>query len=662
MNVIWVYRRLRSMSIGEILWRVKCLGWQIWARINYKRWDRKYKRQQADSTRILEMLAKVNFYGLSDVKPDDVPNEWKQRTKDAADKLLKHNYQLFAVEHIDLGDEIDFNLELKNNIKTPLEFAPWMDYRNVSLYGDYKYYWELSRLQHLVTLAKSYHLTGDIKYASEVESQLLVFDKQNPYLQGVNWIMPMETAIRLVSLVWIVAFLRDYLENKQDVCGLLERLILSHVDYTAANYAAYSSANNHLIGEAAGVFIAALCFSDLKGMESHRKKAYDILCREIDLQHHKDGVNKEQAVHYQEFSINFFLYSGLLGRGNGIEFPESYWDILEKSIDFVCSISDGDCHVPHIGDGDDGKVLVLDASDHNETASLFSLASVLYGRGDFKAMGAGFDETSLWLLGSGAEKKFNEITSPSEGPGSKSFPEGGYYILKDDKSKTRLIFDCGPLGFGSISAHGHADALSFILSFKHKDILIDPGTYIYMVSEEYRNYFRSTAAHNVLEIDGCDQSEMSGAFLWKHKAKACLTDWSEGDDKVKVSGWHDGYEVLNDPVVHRRSIEMDKKQKKVIVKDHVESGGSHTAVMRFHLSEACSLEQIENNVWRITNEDVVVTLTVDSKLRSKVLRGSTGPLCGWASKGYDLKHEINTIVCEGTFESNDLFTTEIDYS
>ena len=60
--------------------------------------------------------------------------------------------------------------------------------------------------------------------------------------------------------------------------------------------------------------------------------------------------------------------------------------------------------------------------------------------------------------------------------------------------------DAGPHGFLSIAAHAHSDALSLEVRVGGVDILADPGTYCYHGEEEWRDYFRSTIAHNTVEV------------------------------------------------------------------------------------------------------------------------------------------------------------------
>jgi len=104
----------------------------------------------------------------------------------------------------------------------------------------------------------------------------------------------------------------------------------------------------------------------------------------------------------------------------------------------------------------------------------------------------------------------------------------------------KLIFDHGPLGYLSIAAHGHADALSLLVDFDNEPLFVDPGTYLYHSGGAWRDWFRGTRAHNTLNIEGKDQSTMAGAFNWRTKANARLEEVREGENWL-IRAAHDGY-------------------------------------------------------------------------------------------------------------------------
>ena len=121
------------------------------------------------------------------------------------------------------------------------------------------------------------------------------------------------------------------------------------------------------------------------------------------------------------------------------------------------------------------------------------------------------------LLGSARTTPGRPTTRP------RHFPGAGITILSSDLESGPEIWcrcDAGPLGFLAIAAHGHADALSVEVRHGGVEILVDPGTYCYHGEPEWRSYFRSTRAHNMLELDGTSQAVEAGPFMWSSEVPA----------------------------------------------------------------------------------------------------------------------------------------------
>ena len=134
------------------------------------------------------------------------------------------------------------------------------------------------------------------------------------------------------------------------------------------------------------------------------------------------------------------------------------------------------------------------------------------------------------------------------------YREGGVTLLKSRDGRAMIGIDHGALGFGSIAAHGHADALSFQMYLDGETVFADPGTYIYHMDLESRNAYRRTENHNTITIDGKDQSQMLGAFLWGKRAECTLlVDNMVSTDNLYVEAMHDGYA----PVIHKRRFDFN---------------------------------------------------------------------------------------------------------
>jgi hypothetical protein len=343
-----------------------------------------------------------------------------------------------------------------------------------------------------------------------------------------------------------------------------------------------------------------------------------------------------------------------------MDFPSDYWKTLEKGADFIRAMAEDGNIVPSIGDSDDGKTIVLSETEPNQVQSLLATAAAIFKRGDFKVKAGRFDEMSFWLLGKTGKAVFDTLPVITKDAGSEKFEEGGYYILTGNApAAPKVVFDCGPLGMGAIAGHGHADSLSFLLYAYGLEFLIDPGTYIFEAENPYRNYFRSTAAHNTITIDGRSQSEMKGAFLWGHKACSFVDEWIDNEEYARVTAWHNGYSVLDDPVIHRRTIELNKKRGIVRINDSIEARYEHEICQYFHLAPECEMTVTERNHWKIISGDKSIVLVTDKLFNCELVRGGEAPICGWASKSYDSKVPINTLVCRSSSKGNQLFSTTI---
>ncbi|HEX6733895.1 MAG TPA: alginate lyase family protein, partial [Azonexus sp.] len=518
----------------------------------------------------------------------------------AADRLVAGRFDIFALHDIDLGMPPAWNRDPKSGTEAPPTFGKLLDYRDPRRVGDIKYLWEPNRHLHLVNLAQAWTLSGEYAYFETIVYHLESWFADCPPGRGPNWTSALEAALRLLnwSVTWQllggagsplfqpaagVAFRRRWLDS-----------VYCHAAFIRGYFSHDSSANNHLIGEAAGLFVAALTWPHWPAAGEWQATAQAVLEREALRQNAPDGVNREQSTAYQQFVLDLLLLPLLAGRANGVEFSPGYHGIIEEMLSFLASLMDAGGHLPMIGDADDGVVLGLapGADLDARVCSQLATGAVLFARSDFRTKAGSLDERTRWLLGAGAEARFAALPPlPSGQPGlpiRQAFPQGGYYILGcafESPDEIRLVADAGPLGFGRLAAHGHADALSFTLALGGREFLIDPGTYAYHTEPEWRHYFRGTAAHNTARVDGEDQSSPGGNFMWLRHAAAQCSDWQSTPEKDVCEGWHDGYRRLADPVVHQRRIVLDKAARRIDIEDRFHMRGRHLVELFFHCSE-----------------------------------------------------------------------------
>ena len=181
---------------------------------------------------------------------------------------------------------------------------------------------------------------------------------------------------------------------------------------------------------------------------------------------------------------------------------------------------------------------------------------------------------------------------PGPRSGRRGSPTPGSTLLRTAGGQAPEIWcrcDGGPHGFLSIAAHAHADALSVEVRYGGVDVLADPGTYCYHGEPAWRSYFRSTIAHNTVELDGQSQSSDGGPFLWLRHANAREIDVRDVGERAEWTAEHDGYPSLDPPARHRRSVRLDRASRSIDIVDEIDGGG-HDLRLAFHLGPEVEVE------------------------------------------------------------------------
>jgi hypothetical protein len=592
-----------------------------------------------------------------------------------AERVLEGRYSIFDLDDCELGSPPNWNRDPLTGRNAPLQHAVALDYRDERIVGNIKYLWEPSRHLHVPSLAQAYVLTGDERYAAALRLHVGSWIEQCPPDLGVHWASSLELAIRLInwSIAWqLCGGYESQLFATEDGAEFRERWLQSIYLQTRAishKLSRFSSANNHLIGETAGVWIASVTWDYWDDMRRWGERCKSILQEEMLKQNAPDGANREQAFSYQQFVLDFGLLAGLAARARAQDFSSEYWQRLEAMIDFLSCMMDVGGNMPMIGDADDGYVVRLAPEKRRAHAvdnyrSLIATGAVLFNRPDLARKAGQFDDKSRWLLGRAGEAAFDSLlaNAPSRYTGKRAFPHAGYYLLGDryeTADEVKMLVDAGPLGYLSIAAHGHADALSFVLSVGGKEVLVDPGTYAYHTAPEWRRYFRSTRAHNTVLIDDCDQSQQSGNFMWSRHAKARCLDFEDELPVQRFLGEHDGYTALRDPVTHRRGIAYDARARAFSIVDTFECAGEHTVRWHWHCAESLQPILTHEAVCLYTDRHEVRIVAERAPERILTFRGGKPDEGGWVSRSFGRKEPATTVAWEARINGPAVFRTHI---
>jgi uncharacterized heparinase superfamily protein len=222
-----------------------------------------------------------------------------------------------------------------------------------------------------------------------------------------------------------------------------------------------------------------------------------------------------------------------------------------------------------------------------------------------------------------------------------------------------VVVDVGALGLPPLYAHGHADALSFWLSYRGQVFLVDPGTYAYYADEAWRSYFRSTAAHNTIRVDREDQSVAGGRFLWRQVAKCYVQGHESKASYMEVEGRHEGYRRLADPVVHRRAVRVCRTTSHVRILDGLECRDAHEVELFFHFHDQCDVRQIDATNFEARRGETGLAIHLASSLECQLYRGSEAPIAGWTSDRFGMKTPAFTLRAHAYITGTTEFTTTI---
>ncbi len=322
---------------------------------------------------------------------------------------------------------------------------------------DIKVPWELSRLQHLPLLAQAYKRERNNTYINTFIHHVEHWLTHNRYLLGINWLCPMEVALRSISLV--VAF--DGFKQADIPDAFWQRyvgLLYDHMAYLEHNWEWYDGrTSNHYLSDLVGYLYLCYFFQSLDDVKKKTDWCIQEIIRESDKQIFAEGTSYEGSTRYHLLVTELLYHVELLCSTMNITLPQSFHQKLARMFEFIkwCSINETDMIT--IGDHDAGKV--------------------------------------LWP---GLPRNLLSSYNTNQNRQIKHFEQFGLSIFRNDTWHLSLRHHA--YTNRQPSGHHHNDAGSVTLAIKGVPVLVDPGSYVYTASSVWRNRFRSACVHNVMSV------------------------------------------------------------------------------------------------------------------------------------------------------------------
>lgn len=514
------------------------------------------------------------------------------------------------------GDPDDWRRAPDTGRLWPAGFFADIAYRAGNPHGDARMVWEPSRLQQLVALARLASEAGSEQADAAVAMigrQLESWVGANPPWTGIHYVSAMECGLRLIAVCHALDPVRDRLGGRPSVWTGLLSIVASHAPFILRRLSLHSSAGNHTIAEAAALVYAGVLFPEFDEASRWKARGLGLLRREAARQVLPDGGGIERAFAYHRFVVDLLgLVEALLSH-HGESVPADIADAVIRGRRFLAGIQTGMGGLAAVGDSDDGH-----------------------------ALGAGL----IWLV-PGQDGESEPV---------KSFPDTGYTVMHAPNAPLSVLMDHGPLGMAPGFGHAHADALSIIACCDDMPLVVDPGTFTYTGDPEWRRYFRSTRAHNTIEVDGRDQARQESAFQWSRPYRCALVR-SEADSGgcVRLLARNDGYESLG--VVHWRGVAF-RPDGFLIVCDWLAGTGVQSLALHWHCAIAPAAK---DKGFRMETDGAPLYLAIDGG-NTTMHRGEADPALGWISPAYGVRTPITTLRTEYCGELPHTFITLMGFS
>ena len=411
--------------------------------------------------------------------------------------------------------------------------------------GDVKAIWEPSRFGFTYALVRAYWRTGDERYAERFWGLVEDWETHNPAWLGVNWRCAQEVSFR--AMAWCFAlygFADASPTSAARVLRLAKLLRRAGTRIERDLRHAISQQNNHGISAGVGLLTIGTLFPEFPEARRWRRKgrrAVEALGRTLI---YDDGAFAQHSTNYHRLMLHDYLWAFRLTDVTGEPLTTELRDRVARAGEFLFHLQDDATgRAPQYGHNDGALVLPLNNCDCLDYRPVTQAIAFLV-HGTRRWASGPWDEDLLWLFGPDALCAERDRTPR---PDFRA-PIGGYYVLRGKESA--VVTRCGTYRHRP----AQPDMMHVDLWWRGENLAIDAGTYSYGDGQALGLALSSTAAHNTVTVDGQDQMERFGKFLWFPWLRAKVEREAASPCGVLkyFEGGQDGY--LKRGVSHRRAI------------------------------------------------------------------------------------------------------------
>lgn len=461
--------------------------------------------------------------------------------------------------HCDLTTGFDFGAE----------YFPRVGFLTHGADADVKVPWELSRLQWLVWLAEDALVVGDAERALRLEALWERWEDwahSNPAGFGPAWAIAMEVAIRSINLVLVALLLWVDLtrEQRQHLLASLEE----HRSFLRRFPELSDHLGNHfLVGRTAEIVLDGLLFS-VGGGDNDNRAVEPIL-----EQFGEDGLHVEHAPLYHRLCTEALLWVVAVRSWEPAGVPAPIAKVAARACRAIQGLELSESiGLPVLGDADSGQVYL----EGESTRRLGYLRGLLGITADapphLQALARPGALENLRML----------LAAPSAtaqvGGGAERI--GPYCVLR--RRQWTIAVRAGAHGLRGRASHDHDDNASPWICCDGSDVLVDAGCFAYTRSANERLHDLSSAAHNVVVVDGRSRFRPRAGSMSPTVADAPVPhSVSALPHGVEIEvAWEDS---VVGRVVHRRTIQLTNDLRGVQIEDRCRMALPAPLMLRWHI-------------------------------------------------------------------------------
>lgn len=420
------------------------------------------------------------------------------------------------------------------------EHLPAVDWRKA--YRSSLWTYHLQYFDYAVDLAWAFRLTGNQAFVRRFEALSTAWVEQQRPGQGVGW-EPYPVSLRIVNWTYALLLLGDSCEASIQArlvqslglqCAFLERRLELHL------------LANHLQKNFKALVVAGLL---LRGDDAARwlRAGSEGLWRELDRQVLPDGGHFERSPMYHAIALADMLEVAGLMQACSVMVPDTALKrirLMLRAYGALCR-PDGSLHL------------------FNDAANAIA-------------------PERDWIDQLARQVLVEPVADPS---GIWELPETGYFGFADPEGADRFIIDCGIPGPTYQPGHAHCDLLSFELDIGGRPVVVDSGVAGYD-GDPFREYVRSTRAHNTLMVAGLEQTEMWDTFRVARRANPLGAKHQETEGVYRFEGAYSPFHSRH--IVHRRQVERLAAGWEIV--DQIDGADGAQVASFLHLHPDCITE------------------------------------------------------------------------